>query len=219
MAHMVDVSRRSFVTREIDARTATRLITGAVTPRPIGWVGTTSAEGHDNLAPFSFFNVVSTEPPMVMFSTGVRGGREKDTLANIRSHPRFTVSLATDALAHSVNHSSAEVSSEVDEFHLAQVTKFHPPGSPPAVAESPVVMACELEQIVDLTTDGHGYVMVIGRVLSFHLHETASDEVGHINQQSIGAIARMGGPTYARTTDLFDMERPSCACPTDPLTS
>lgn len=211
MTQATSAPMRSFVVDELDARTGNRLVTGAVVPRPIAWVGTVGDDGTPNLAPFSFYNVVSTRPPMVMFSTGLRGGQPKDTLANVRAVPEFTVNMATAAHAEAVNATSAEVGPEVDEFHLAGLDAMAVPGTvAPAVAGCPVVMACAVERFVDLSAGApDGYVMTIGRVRSFHVAPDLLDDRGRIDQARCDAIARMGGPHYARTTDRFAMERPT----------
>ncbi len=211
MDQTAPVMLRTFVVDEVDARTGTRLVTGAVVPRPIAWVGTVDAAGVPNLAPFSFYNVVSTRPPMVMFSTALRGGRPKDSLANVRAVPEFTVNLATAAHAEAVNATSAEVAPDVDEFRLAGLDPVALPGTvAPAVVGCPVVMACTVERFVDLSEGGpDGYVMTIGRVRSFHVSPDLLDDKGRIDQARCDAIARMGGPLYARTTDRFAMERPT----------
>lgn len=204
-------TRRIFDLGDVDARTANRLISGLVVPRPIGWIGSISATGVHNLAPFSFYNAVSTRPPLVMFSTSLRGGEPKDTLANVRDVPEFTVNLATDRLAHAVNATSAELPHGEDEFEYAGLTpEYSGTCRAPGVTESPAVMECVVDRVVDLTDANpiDGYVMTIGAVRRIRLSDELSNEVGRVDQARVGAIARMGGPTYARTTDLFPMERP-----------
>ena len=205
------MSRHEFVVADLDSRAANRLTTGAIGPRPIGWVGTISINGVANVAPFSFFNAVSSRPPMVMFSTSLRAGAPKDTLRNVRETRVFTLSAAIDRLATAVNATSADVPPDVDEFALAGITaEFSTTCIAPAVAQSPVVIECEAECEVDLTGDNthDGYVMTIGRVTRFRIAHHLIDDAGRIDQAAFGLIARMGGPTYARTTDLFEIARP-----------
>ena len=203
--------RREFVVADIDARTANRLTTGAIGPRPIAWVGTIGLNGVPNLAPFSFFNAVSSRPPMVMFSTSLRAGAAKDTLRNVRDTGVFTLSAAVDRLAAAINASSASVPHDVDEFALAGLrVELSATCAAPAVADSPVIIECVTHREIDLSGENKddGYVMTIGRITRFRIAEHLIDAVGRIDQAAVGLIARMGGPTYARTTDLFDIGRP-----------
>lgn len=218
MARMLDsftdsepTRRREFEAAALDARTTKRLISGAVVPRPIGWIGSINEACQPNLAPFSFYNVVSNRPPMVMFSSSLRNGQEKDTLRNVRSVPEFTVNLATDQLGTEVNRSSAELPYGESEFETTSLTaEYSGTCRAPGVGASPVIMECVVDRFVDLT-DGYptdGYVVTIGRVTRFRLDVTYIDDEGRLDQSRLGAIARMGGSLYARTTDLFSMERP-----------
>ena len=204
--------RRTFVTAELDAASTARLVSGAVVPRPIAWVGTVDSCGTPNLAPFSFYNAVSTRPPRLMFSTSLRAGTEKDTLTNLRQVPEFTVSLATDALAEQLNATSLELPPDSDEFQIAGVApEYSLTCAAPGVAASPVIMECLVDRFVDLSEDNphDGYVVTIGAITRFRLDEAFIDDEGRIDQAAIIAIARMGGPTYSRATDLFDMPRPT----------
>jgi flavin reductase (DIM6/NTAB) family NADH-FMN oxidoreductase RutF len=203
--------RQEFVVADLDDRAVNRLTTGAIGPRPIAWVGTMGIDGVANVAPFSFFNAVSSRPPMVMFSSSLRAGVPKDSLRNVRETRVFTLSAAIDRLAIAVNATSAAVPPDVDEFALAGITaEFSTTCIAPAVAESPVVIECEAEREVDLSGDNNhdGYVMTIGRVTRFRVAHYLIDDTGRIDQAAFGLIARMGGPTYARTTDLFEIARP-----------
>lgn len=203
------VERTPFAVEDMSGRAVTRLITGSVVPRPIAWVGTRSSDAVNNLAPFSFFNAVSNTPPQVMVSMSVRDGKEKDSLSNIRTIGCFSVSLVSRRLANRMNVTSAAVPPHVDEFALADLRVEECwDVDAPMVAESPVSMECVAERILPLGSGSEYYVMTLARVVRFHVEPSLLDEHSRIDQSAIDTVARMGGPTYAATTELFDMERP-----------
>ena len=108
--------------REMDSRDAYRLLIGTVVPRPIAWVSTVSAAGIGNLAPFSFFNAICSNPPMVVISVGSRAGEPKDTARNAREVPEFVLNMVTEDVAEAMNETSAELDYGVDELKLAKLT-------------------------------------------------------------------------------------------------
>ncbi|MDV7394434.1 flavin reductase family protein, partial [Arthrospira platensis SPKY1] len=105
-----------------EGATLYKLLTGLVIPRPIGWISTMDAEGRNNLAPFSFFNVVGEDPPHVMFSTVRTGNKNKDTLNNVLSNGEFVVNLVTRNVVEAMNDTSAPLAPEMDEFEYAKLT-------------------------------------------------------------------------------------------------
>ncbi|WP_372622165.1 flavin reductase family protein [Falsiroseomonas sp.] len=186
-----------------------KLLHSTIVPRPIAWVVTRHAHGGTNAAPFSFFNVVSTEPPLLCIGMAARTDGDKDTLANIRRSGQFVVNLVPMAMAEAMNQTSAEFGPEVDE--LARCGLATQPSSnvdPPRIAGSPVAMECETFRLVDLDQGG---AVVLGRVLAMHLAEEMLLDPArqYVDTPRLGLIGRMhGGGWYARTTDLFEMPRP-----------
>jgi flavin reductase (DIM6/NTAB) family NADH-FMN oxidoreductase RutF len=181
-----------------------------IAPRPIGWIGTRSADGIPNLAPYSFFNALAYRPPTVGFASE----RRKDSVANIEATGVFTWNLATRALAEAMNLTSATVDPEIDEFALAGLTAT--PGrivDAPLVAESPVVFECRLSQIVPLTTaDGAPMtnLFVIGEVVAVHIDRGLITDGVYITTAA-RPIARGGGPAdYFEIGEAarFQMRRP-----------
>lgn len=181
-----------------------------VAPRPIGWIGSRSVTGVDNLAPYSFFNVFNYRPPLIGFSS--QGW--KDSVANVAETKIFTWNLATMTLAAAMNASAAEVAAEVDEFALAGVTAQN--GrlvDAPRVAESPVSFECRLTQLIRLKTkDGRelDQWLVIGEAVGIHI---ATDLIENGIYQTARArpILRGGGPVdYFEVTEAarFEMRRP-----------
>jgi flavin reductase (DIM6/NTAB) family NADH-FMN oxidoreductase RutF len=183
-----------------------------IVPRPIGWISTLDAAGARNLAPFSFFNAISEEPPMVMFCANgqhVDGG-EKDSVRNARETGEFVVNLATWELRHAVNESSATVARSVDEFELTGLT---PAPSrlvrPPRVSESPISLECVVSDIYELPSEEPEEIgrMVMGRVLGIHIAERALIE-GRVAVGKLRPIARLGYSEYAVIDEIFRMIRP-----------
>ena len=196
--------------RSSDPRNVYKLMVGAIVPRPIAFVSTLSAAGVRNLAPFSFFTGISANPPVICFSPMVRGsdGEQKDTLKNIRETREFVVNVVSEEFAERMNVCSGEYPPEVDEFELSGLTPV--PSDcvkPPRVRESHIQMECRLFQIVDVSRRPLGGSIVLGEVLRFHVDEALFDNF-KIDSDKLAPIGRMGGPTYTRTTDRFEMERP-----------
>ncbi|HEV2326986.1 MAG TPA: flavin reductase family protein [Terracidiphilus sp.] len=188
-----------------------KLMIGLIVPRPIAFVSTVDAGGVRNLAPFSYFTACSTNPPVVCFCTAVRSGPRphKDTLVNIEATGEFVVNIVSEEIAAQMNATSAEAPPEVDEFELSGLT---PLASelirPPRVAESKVHMECRLRQIVRVSEKPGGGNLVLGEVLRFHIQEDVLLDTYKIDPDKLNAIGRMGGPTYVRTQDRFEMQRP-----------
>jgi len=196
---------------EAEARTNIyKLMIGAIVPRPIAFVSSVDEQGVRNLAPFSFFSAVCSKPPTVLFCPGIRAAtrERKDTLNNVLATKEFVVNIVSEEIAERMNLTSAEVGPEVDEFELSGLT---PLASvivrPPRVAESPVQMECKLREVVTISDQPGGGSIVIGEVLRFHVREDLVDNF-RVDADRLKAIGRMGGPTYCRTRDRFDMERP-----------
>jgi flavin reductase (DIM6/NTAB) family NADH-FMN oxidoreductase RutF len=186
-----------------------KLLIGLVVPRPIGWIGSVSAAGVRNLAPFSFFNAVAASPPTVLFSTIRARGARKDTLSNVEETGVFTVNVVTEETAEAMNLTSGSYDPSVDEFQLAGLTAVA--GTvvgAPFVAEAKANLECRLSQVVPIGTDGPmAASIVIGEVVRVHVDGAILDGT-RIDQAALRAVGRMGGPTYTRTRDLFSLERP-----------
>jgi flavin reductase (DIM6/NTAB) family NADH-FMN oxidoreductase RutF len=181
-----------------------------VVPRPIGWISSISAKGEINLAPYSFFNAVSEEPPMVMFSSGGR----KDTIAFIDETREFVCNFANFALREAVSKTGAEFPRGVNEMIEAGL---EPAPSrlvrPPRVAAAPCALECKLLQIVDLRDlDGRTsqrYV-VFGQVVGVHIDDRFIKD-GRLDTAAMQPIARCGYNDYAVVDKVFAMVRPRLA--------
>jgi flavin reductase (DIM6/NTAB) family NADH-FMN oxidoreductase RutF len=192
------------------------LILNSVAPRPIAWVSTLSASGQPNLAPFSFFNAVCIDPPLLAFAPGLRtpkssgstDGEPKDTLRNIRETKEFVVSIVTYDLLEPMNITSGEYSPNVSEWELAKVTPAPSQLVRPArIKESPVNFECKLYQILDFSPVPTSSSLVIGQVVSIHVDDAHMKD-GHIDRNSLDLIGRMGGIQYTRTTTRVELARP-----------
>lgn len=180
-----------------------------VTPRPIGWISTRGADGIDNLAPYSFFNAVAYQPPQVMFaSTSAKPDREgtKDSVANIRETGVFCVNIVEFAMRDAMNHSSAALPREVDEFTQAGVARAPCETIACArVAEAPASLECRLTEILRLP--GAANFAVFGKVIGVHMRDDCLCE-GRFDVTRYAPLARMGYHDYAAIRDVFVLKRP-----------
>jgi flavin reductase (DIM6/NTAB) family NADH-FMN oxidoreductase RutF len=182
-----------------------------ITPRPIAWVSSVSPRGIPNLAPYSFFNGVAANPPTIVFCpVNRRDGSKKDTLVNIEATPEFVVNIVPYALAKPMNDSSAELPYEESEFAATGLTPV--PAAKvkaPRVKEAPVHLECVLHQVVKIGEGALAGNMVIGRIVLMNISDAVLGPDGQIDPAKLDTIGRMGGMGYARTTDRFDLPRPS----------
>ncbi len=202
----MDIDPNNYPSREVY-----KLLTAAVVPRPIAWVSTVNAQGQPNLAPFSFFNAVCQNPPTILFCPGIRAADHspKDTYNNIRATGEFVVNFVIEAMAEAMNITAVEATAEVNEFERANLTAV--PGkivNVPHVAESPIHFECKLHEIVTIgEAPGGGYI-VIGTVVHMHFDDSVYREGNYIDHTAYQPIGRLGGPSYTRTQDTFDLQRP-----------
>jgi flavin reductase (DIM6/NTAB) family NADH-FMN oxidoreductase RutF len=181
-----------------------------VTPRPIAWVTTQSPQGVVNLAPFSFFNMFGANPPVVVFSpTLKRDGGKKDTLINIEATGEFVINASTEVDAEAINRSSSPLAYDESEIDLlGRETTGSLMVKPPRLAGIPFALECRVLQIVPI---GHGSIsanLVVGEVLMIHIDDSVLGNDGQVDPRKLKTISRMGGGFWARTTDLFQLERP-----------
>ena len=203
------MTKQRFVTADLEPGVGYKLMSGLVVPRPIGWIGTRSTDGVNNLAPYSFFNGVSSSPPIVMFSPVAQPVGRKDSLANARETGVFTVNTVDHAHVTAMNATAASVDGDVDEFELAGLeVEESVLIDAPKVASAPATLECEVVKIVDLTEVGSDAMTVFGRVLAFDIEDRLLDGT-RIDQAALDAVGRHVGPTYSRTRDLFGIERPT----------
>jgi flavin reductase (DIM6/NTAB) family NADH-FMN oxidoreductase RutF len=188
-----------------------RCLTEVVVPRPIALVSTVDSEGRRNLSPFSFFNVVSSNPPYVAFSPqrSWRTGEKKDTLVNVESTGEFVVAVVTEETAEKVNLASASLLRGEGEFEHSGLTAA--PSRvvrPSLVAESPVNLECRVVEIRTYGSSPGAGSLVVGEVLVLHVDRCLLGEGGRVLPERLRAVDRMGGDLWVRSRETFAMRRP-----------
>lgn len=197
----------------IPAQARYKLLTSTITPRPIAWVVSEDEHGTINAAPFSFFNVLSSAPPIIGIGIGNREGedgtlRPKDSRANIIATGQFVVNLVSEDTVQAMNITAIDFPTGVDELVEAGLTTLPSVHvKPPRIAESPVALECELFQRVPLSETSE---LVLGRILALHVRDDAVIDAQrhYVNTPMLKLLGRMhGAGWYSRTSDLFDVPR------------
>ena len=185
---------------------------GAVAPRPIAFASTMSKSGKPNLSPFSFFNVFSSNPPILIFSPArrIRDNSIKHTLINCQATREVVINIVNFDIVQQMSLSSIEFPEGVNEFLKSGLTQI--PSDivkPYRVAQSPVQFECKVNEIIALGNEGGAGNLIICEVLKIHINKTILDEKGEINPEKIDLVARMGANWYSRTKmGLFEVEKP-----------
>lgn len=184
----------------------------AVAPRPIAFASTVDKNGKPNLSPFSFFNVFSANPPILIFSPArrVRDNTVKHTLVNARDTKQVVINVVNYEIVQQASLASTEYAEGVNEFLKSGLTML--PSDlvkPYRVAESPVQFECKVNEIIELGQDGGAGNLVICEVLKIHIDEKILDENGIIDQHKIDLVSRLGGNWYSRSNQgLFEVPKP-----------
>ena len=198
-----------FDIQSTDSSVLYKLLTGTVIPRPIAWVSSIDVNGIDNLAPFSFFNVVSEDPPHIMFSTVRTGNKNKDTLNNILANNQFVVNLVTEEIVEQMNTTAQNVASDVSEFELANVTPIDSVFiKPKRVKESLVQFECEMvhHYFIEKHQNG-GACIIIGKIITLHIDDSILMENHKINLDKYKPVARLAGSNYSKLGEIFSIKR------------
>ncbi len=182
-----------------------------IAPRPIGWMSTVDADGNANLAPFSYFNIMSNDPPVLVFSCNTPEDRPvKDTLKNVRETREFVFNLVSYDLVREMNMTSAPLQAGVDEFEHAGLEKaacrFV---KPPRVARSPVSLECKVMEILRIANDAGGpeVNVTFGKVIGMHIQAAYLDDHGHFRTELAQPVTRLGGAEYAISQPAFELPR------------
>tara|TARA_Y100001954_G_scaffold163754_1_gene173711 strand:- start:161 stop:994 length:834 start_codon:yes stop_codon:yes gene_type:complete len=188
-------------------------LSAAITPRPIAFVSTIDASGNKNLSPFSFFNVFSVNPPILVFSPvrRMRNNTSKHTLDNVLQLKECVISVVTENIAQQVSLSSCDFDSETNEFEKAGFTEIKSDiVSPPRVKESPINFECKINEVISLGQEGGAGSLVLCEVLKIHIDETVLDENNAIDPLKLNIVSRLGANWYGRTTkdSLYEIAKP-----------
>jgi len=185
-----------------------KLMIGSIIPRPIAFVTTKSKEGIVNGAPFSYFNVVSSNPPLISVSIQHKDKQSKDTARNIFDTKEFVVHIVDSENVEDVNQTAANLEynhSEIDltNFTLIDSSRIDVPG----IKQSKIRMECILEETLINRDNDYHFDLIIGKIVSFHIDESIYEE-GKINPMKLDPISRLAGNSYAKIGEIFDLERP-----------
>jgi len=189
---------------QLSRREIYRFMIDSILPRPIAFVSTRGADGSFNVAPFSFFNAISSEPPLVSIAINLRKGQPKDTLRNVQDTGEFVVNVVPEALFERMVQASGEWPADVDEFRLTGLTPA--PAErvrAPRVAESPVHMECRLHRLIEFGTT----TLVVGEIVLAHADESVITE-GRVDAEKLKPVGRLGGDGYAIVEKVVHAARP-----------
>ena len=194
---------------QLDAQLAYKLLASLVVPRPIGWASSVSADGRHNLAPFSFYMMITSTPPHIAISVGARDGLEKDTLRNIRATGEFVINVVSAEVGPRMAITAAEWPADVDEFDAAGLTAL--PSAvvqPPRVAEAPAHLECVAREIVPVGDLPYGAHLVIAEVVRIHIRDELLLENNRIDLARLHAVGRLTGDWYCSTAEQYQLPRP-----------
>ncbi|MFJ7747440.1 flavin reductase family protein [Peribacillus sp. NPDC097295] len=187
-----------------------KFLTGSIIPRPIALITTQSHTGVINVAPFSFFNIVSSSPPMLSVSVQRKKGVQKDTARNALKSREFVVHITDEDIIEDVNQTAAELPPGDSELFLTKFTAIPSEKvSVPGLQEAKVRLECILEQAIPLAGSGDnpGCDLLIGRIVCYHIDEGIYDK-GRIDPSGLKPVARLAGQTYTKLGELFELQRP-----------
>jgi flavin reductase (DIM6/NTAB) family NADH-FMN oxidoreductase RutF len=204
---------KSYDLSDLGGKEAHAFLLGAIGPRPIAFASTISADGSPNLSPFSYFNVFSSNPPVLIFSPArrVRNNTTKDTLHNAQATREVVINVVSHSIVEQVSLASTEYDTGINEFVKSGLTPIPSEVVKPfRVKESPVQFECKVNDIVALGDGGGAGNLIICEVVRMHIDEKILDENGQIDPRKIDLVARMGGNWYCRANGdaLFEIEKP-----------
>jgi flavin reductase (DIM6/NTAB) family NADH-FMN oxidoreductase RutF len=204
---------KSIVPSEIETKELHAYLLGAVGPRPIAFASTISRDGIPNLSPYSFFNVFSANPPIMIFSPArrVRDNSTKDSLANCQETKEVVINIVNYDIVQQMSLSSTEYPPDINEFEKSGLTMLKSDIVKPfRVKESPVHFECKVNEIIELGKEGGAGNLVIAEVIKLHIAENILDKNGKIDQYEIDQVARMGGNWYTRANrGMFEVPKPN----------
>jgi len=203
---------RKFNPKKLELRDVHQLLLGSVAPRPIGFACSISKDGHINLAPFSYHNAFSSNPPVVGISPAFNGrtGKAKNTLTNILDSKEFTLSVVSHNMVEQMNICAAEYPSAINEFEKSGLSQ-HPSKiiSVPGVKEAPLIMECKFTQHIQFSKEPAGGNLLLGEIVQFHVNKKVYNDDGNIDPVKVDQVARLGLNWYTRANQgLFELAAP-----------
>ncbi|MDK9865997.1 MULTISPECIES: flavin reductase family protein [Staphylococcus] len=187
-----------------------KLLSGSIIPRPIAFVTSQDKSGHLNAAPFSFFNIVNSAPPMIMISTVRSEGERKDTSVNIEETEEFVVHITDETIVEEVNKTAAPIERKRNELERTNLTCIDSKlVSVPGIQQAKVRMECKLNRIIPLGDPQEGSDLIIGEVVMFHIDDDVYFEDSKIDAQALATVSRLAGNDYASLGETFTIVRPT----------
>ena len=199
--------------KETGLKEISNFFTSAIVPRPIAFVSTIDENGNPNLSPFSFFNIFSSNPPILIFSPAKSAltGKQKDTYHNVKAIKECVIHIANYAMVEQLSVTSGAYPSEVNEFVKGGFTEEKSVlVKPPRIKEAPIAFECKVNQIIELGDTGGSGNLVICEIVLIHVDENLLDENGNVIAEKLDPIARLGYNNYVRFTkeDIFATPKP-----------
>lgn len=201
---------KQFDPNELTQKDNYKLLSGSVLPRPIAFVTSQDKEGNINAAPFSFFNVVSSNPPMIMISTGRLNGKRKDTSVNIETMGEFVVHISQLSMIEGINETAAPLAPEENELERTDFKTI--PSSivdVPAIEGASIRFECKLDRLIELGDDESGNDLIIGRVVQYHIDDDVYMDPYKIDVKALQPVGRLAGNDYAKLGEEFVIQRPT----------
>lgn len=192
----------------MDPQDVYKLMAALIVPRPIGFTSTLGPDGVHNLAPFSFFMMITSSPPHVALSIGAKNGQEKDTLRNIRAEGEYVINTVNRAIGQQMARTAVDFEPDVSEFEVSGLTAV--PSDvvrPPRVLEAPASFECQLRNIIPVGGPPYGAHLVLGEIVRIHVKDDLLLENNRINMLKLDALGRLTGDSYCATTEQFELKR------------
>ena len=196
-----------FDPNELDNSAIYKLLTGSIIPRPIGWISTISKDGINNLAPFSYFNIVGEKH--IMFSTAKNKGKNKDTLNNLLENQEFVLNMVTEDLVEAMNKTAIELLPNEDEFIYANITSVASfLIKPKRVKDAKITFECKMIHNYTIPhPENEGATMIIGEIVMMHFNDGELLDNYKINMETYKPVSRLAGSNYAKMGEIFSVKR------------
>lgn len=200
----------SFDPKTIEERQNYKFLIGTIVPRPVAFVTSVAEDGTVNGAPFSYFNIVSSNPPMISVAVQRQNGEEKDTARNIKQRKEFVVHIVDEDNVEKINKTAASLPADVSEVEQARLTLAESKViSTPGIKEAKVRFECVLETALELGENGEvGTDLLIGKIVQYHIDDKIYENNGRIDIEELGAVSRLAGNYYAKIGEMFEIVRP-----------